>query len=363
MKKRIALMVASLAQGGTERQIVKLAQILKNDYIVKVFYYYAENPFYKEELDKFGVENECISWSSKYSRIKNLKNAFKQFEADVVIAYMNEASMTACIIKMLGAKWNLICSERSTTQKLTSRERLKFFLYRWTTYISPNSKTQTEFIKKNYRHLSPKLYTIYNYIDTDCFTPINANHVYPDKGEHIDIIGVGRVVPVKNIINLVDALKIVKDKRYDVGLKWYGSKKTHYYDILSEHIRVTGMLDNVKFMDPTTQIQKEYAKADVFCLSSIYEGFPNVLCEAMACGLPILASRVCDNPYIANDGENGFLFCPTDPNDIADAILRFINLTSDEKKQMAQRSTTIINEKFPGKKIKEDYIKLIESNK
>lgn len=65
-----------------------------------------------------------------------------------------------------------------------------------------------------------------------------------------------------------------------------------------------------------------------------YEGFPNVVCEAMCCGLPILCSNVCDNPRIVEYGENGFLFEPSDSQEMAKEIMRFANLSDKEKEMM-----------------------------
>lgn len=61
-----------------------------------------------------------------------------------------------------------------------------------------------------------------------------------------------------------------------------------------------------KSMSPNQSIEVEYRKADVFCLPSLYEGYPNVVAEAMSCGLPILCSNVCENPYIVEEGAMAF---------------------------------------------------------
>ena len=73
----------------------------------------------------------------------------------------------------------------------------------------------------------------------------------------------------------------------------------------------------------------------MFCLPSIYEGFPNVLCEAMSCGLPVVCSNVCDNPLIAEDGVNGILFNPNDTEEMAHSIERMILLPQSEKERMS----------------------------
>ena len=99
----------------------------------------------------------------------------------------------------------------------------------------------------------------------------------------------------------------------------------------------------------------------MFCLPSLFEGFPNVVCEAMSCGLPILCSNICDNPLIVEDGGNGILFSPYCAENIADAIIKYINLSEDKKVQMGVRSRELALEKFSSEVFIQKYIDLIES--
>ena len=100
----------------------------------------------------------------------------------------------------------------------------------------------------------------------------------------------------------------------------------------------------VLFYPACENIEMKYQQSDGFCLPSFYEGFPNVLCEAMACGLPVVASNVCDNPYIVSEGENGYLFDPKDPDSIADALQRLVALSNCERKEIGIRNRNRIVE-------------------
>ena len=81
-----------------------------------------------------------------------------------------------------------------------------------------------------------------------------------------------------------------------------------------------------------------YRRSDIFCLPSLYEGFPNVLCEAMACGLPVACSDICDNPDIVEEGVNGYLFDPLNVQDMADAILKMAQLSQSQRKALAKNN-------------------------
>ena len=72
---------------------------------------------------------------------------------------------------------------------------------------------------------------------------------------------------------------------------------------------------------PNEKVPQYMAAADVFVSSSLYEGFPNVVLEAMVAGLPVIASKVGGLPEIIKDGENGFLVEPKNPELITEKVL------------------------------------------
>ena len=74
---------------------------------------------------------------------------------------------------------------------------------------------------------------------------------------------------------------------------------------------------------------------DALVLPSMWEGVPNVVCEALASGLPVLASDVSDIPLLLQDGVNGFLFAPHKVEGIAGAIIRFGALPASGRGAMA----------------------------
>lgn len=118
-----------------------------------------------------------------------------------------------------------------------------------------------------------------------------------------------------------------------------------------------------KSMSLNQSIEVEYRKADVFCLPSLYEGYPNVVAEAMSCGLPILCSNVCENPYIVEEGVNGFLFNPESPENIATAIHKMIGLTKTERQEMGIRNRILCLERNTEDAFLKSYVKLIDNLK
>lgn len=354
--KRILCFIDSLASGGAQRQLVGLAALLqKNGYKVKVITYY-DLPFYLPFLKENQVDYELVYCKrGLFSRLKNIHKSIKSFSPNIVISYLDTPNIIACILKICRPKWKLIVSERNTTQTLSKRDKVKFFLYKYADCIVPNSYSQGDFISINYPHLKEKCTVITNFVDTKAFCPVEKK----EDGGVTRIIGIGRVIHQKNIPVLIKALKIVREKGYDVRVDWYGNQFDSYDECMSLISRYN-LHHYFEFHKPFNPIWDKYLESDIFVLPSLYEGFPNVLCEAMSCGLISITSDVCDNGHIIMDGVNGFLFPSNDANRLAECILKVIGLSKWQQKAISEacrsRATKLFSEEVFIKK----YISLIE---
>ena len=260
--------------------------------------------------------------------------------------------MYCCLIKAFGGKFSLAVSERNSTYKSGFREKLKFFLYKKADFIVSNSYTQSEYIRNSYPSLSRKIKTIVNYTDIEKFSPVIRNEA--PKTRRISLLGIGRISKQKNIIRLVEAINIVISKGYDIELKWYGVvMDNEVNDELFSLINSLHLDNKVSVNPPAIEVVSLYHDSDVFCLPSLYEGFPNVICEAMSCGLPVICSDVCDNAFIVEDGVNGILFNPEDPQNIAVAIIRYIECMHPNRDEVGVRN----REKIIGLCTKDAFVK------
>ena len=355
--KKIICLIESLGSGGAERQMSGLAVLLKKQgYDVEVWTYYP-NDFYLPTLQCADVTYRYIAEAqSKKSRVKVLRRELRKANPDTVIAYLDTACMVACIIKALGARFRLIVSERNTTQKLSKRERVKFFLYRFADWIVPNSHTQAEFIKANFPRLANKVKCITNFVDTDKFVP--AKDYTPNTP--LRILTVARIMPQKNVVGYINAIKRVVDRGYKLYVDWFGNSTDESYFALCKQTIADNKLDDVVVLHPATRnILEEYQKSDIFCLPSYFEGFPNVVCEAMSCGLPILASDVCDNESIVKDGCNGWLFNPNSEEEIAQNIIKSLKSSFQSIIDMRQSSRERAEKVFSDVAFIESYISIV----
>lgn len=355
--KKILCLIDSLHAGGAQRQLVGLAKLLKEEGCnVVVACYYVDNCFYEDwliensiNLIKLNVRNKRIL------KILEIKKIINRGEYDKVIAYLDGPAIIACILKLFCCKFRLIVSERNTTQKLTIKDRFKFHLYRIADVIVPNSITQTNFMKIKFPFLKKKIYTITNFVDTDYFSPNSNNGV----NELLKILVVGRINKQKNVLTFIKAMSIMKKRNIKFEVNWFGYYDNEGYFFKCKELIEENSLDELKFHNPKKNIIKEYQENDVFCLPSIFEGYPNVVCEAMSCGLPVICSNVCDNPYIVDENKTGFLFNPNDVDSIVGALVKFNSLTSSERERMKQECRNVAISKFSKETFVKKYMSLL----
>ena len=357
--ERILCLIDSLGTGGAERQIMGLAQLLKiKGYKVDLVTYIPHN-FHDVLSEKYGLTSTSLCPNpTRWSKIKAVKQYIKTNQYDVVISYKDGANVIACILKMLGMKFRLIVSERNTTQTITRYQKVKFFTYRFAEYVVPNSYSQKRFIASNFSYLLKKTRTITNYTDIDLFHPVERK-----ENDVLQILTVARFGKQKNVRKYIEVVRKLKEDGIIIKFLWYGNVQINeddYHDECIDLVKSYGIDDTISFMPGTNDIYEVYHQSDIFCLPSIYEGYPNVVCEAMCSGMPILCGDVCDNSTIIEDGVNGYLFDPNNIDDMVDKIKRITLLSTEERRMMGFQSRRIAESKFSKDIFISKYIELIE---
>lgn len=352
-------LIDSLGPGGAQRQLVGLATLLKErGYDVTVATYH-DNRFYVDQLLTAGVPYVYLKKAERsLTRIWHIARYIRKVNPDVVISYLETPSVCASVAKLFNHKFNLIVSERNTTQHTGRNEKIRFNLFRFADYVVPNAFAQEDYIKSTFPKLENKVVTIPNFVDLDHFVPADRR----SRREIPEILIAATIWASKNTLGFIDAVARLKEKGCKFHISWYGKDKTHldYFDQCTEKIKRLGVGDSIELKEKTTKIKDAYQDADYFCLPSFYEGTPNVICEAMASGLPIACSDVCDNSKYVVEGVNGVLFYPKDAEGTSDAIERLLSLSDSDYKNYCRKSRIMAEEKLSKEKFAESYIKLIE---
>lgn len=363
MKQKIFLFTDSLGPGGAQRQFVGLARLLKlKGYQVMAATYY-DQPFYKPLLDEADIPFECFHINSKLS-LPRLIRCIKQFKADVLISFQTDPNSLACIAsKMCGVK--LIVSERNTHQSISFKDKIIFNLYRLADYVIPNSHSEEKFIFNSFSFLRNKTQAITNFVDLNKFYPANNK----SRHERLLIMTAASIKDSKNTKRYIEACIKAFEMGCDANVVWYGvndkatelPEYTQYTEECMRMVETSGYGNRIKLLNKRKDIENAYREADIFSLPSHFEGTPNVICEAMASGLPVMASNVCDNPNFVIPHKNGWLFDQLDISDIAKTLVEVSNTKNEILSCYGKESRRIVEEKCSEEVFVNKYIKLIEN--
>lgn len=357
--KRVLCLIDSLGPGGAQRQIAGLAVFLKQkDYDVIMATYY-DNRFYVDQILSVGVPYVFLKQAAtKLIRFRHIACYIRKIKPDVVISYLETPSICACVAKLFNQSFRLIVSERNTTQQTSLRERVRFNLFRLADYVVPNAYAQAKYIKEQFPILSDKVVTIPNFVNLDYFVPAFERN----RNKVPSIIVVATIWASKNTLGFIDAVAELKKRGYRFKINWYGKVETSidYFNQCQQKITDLDVANLIELKEKTTNIRECYQNADFFCLPSFFEGTPNVICEAMACGLPIACSDVCDNCLYVVEGENGFLFNPYDVNSITNALQNMLSLDDVVYENYCRKSRTRAEKMLSKNMFVESYLKLIE---
>jgi glycosyltransferase involved in cell wall biosynthesis len=210
--------------------------------------------------------------------------------------------------------------------------------------------------------LRPKLFTIYNTVDLDRFRPPLLPVASTSSSAPLRMVVVASYYRYKNMMGLARALHLLQQSGGGgVVVDWYGATPADQQPMreTAAFVSCHGLTPILRFHASIQEVESEYRRADAVGLFSEYEGLPNVVCEGMACGKPIVMSDVCDARYLVVDGKNGFLCDPSSPQDMAEKIRRLVALNESERLRLGLESRRMAERLFAEELVLERYERIL----
>ena len=347
---KIICLIDSLCSGGAERQLTELAIGLhKRNHNTTVLYYHKPS-FYLDVLKREGVDAVQLNPSGMWEKFRQIRSWINAFNPDIVQAYLTGPSALAVLTNLPFRHWKVVVSERFLPiEGYSSDVRLNITrkLYYFADWVVTNSHNNLTSIIKSSRNIERKSSVIWNCVDLQKFHPA-AN---PKIDDIFQFICVASLYKRKNGLRVIDAVKLLLGKcKIPFHLKWVGNIDLSVPEIKDTFMRMQKLINDhhleniITLAGESNDVTSELQSSDAFLLASLSEGLPNAVCEAMACGLPVVASAVSDVPLLVKEGRNGFLCAPNKSESIANAMLKMLEISSEVRIGFGKTSRKIAEE-------------------
>ncbi len=371
-KIKIALIIDNLEVGGAQKQFIELVKnIDRNKFQVIVVALSVHRVDLSNELTDSGIDVRLIDQWGKICvpAFVKLFKLLRSERPDIVHTYLFTASLYGRIVAKLIGIPIVILSERSTDNwKKSSYVWLDRLLAKVTDRVLVNANTIKESLIKREKIPAEKIQIIYNGVNLIKIDAIKNDRSQVRENLRIlngnPVIGIiGRLSKEKDHLTFLNAAKRIISAIPRVNFLIAGDG--HLRKELEDISLSLGLKDRVIFAGNTHNVSEVLQATDILVSASLYEGCSNAILEAMAAGLPIVATKVGGNPEVVNDGVTGILVSPQDPSALAGAVVSLLN-NPELMKSMGEKGRERVEANFllskMVKRTEEVYETLISQN-
>jgi len=359
---KIAFLIYSLDQGGAERVTSILVNRLASRGVAVTLFLMkplTEHSYtLAPEVTVVVVSEHMAAFTTGSGILYNLPRIFyirrlvKRSGSSVLYTMMTPSNILGALA-MIGTRVQVVGSERNDPEKnpMTFPWRLlRRLSYRFSSAIIAQTSTSAEWLEQF--TFAKNVVVIPNPVE---FPLARANPVVdvPVVRKNM-VLGVGRLCDQKQFTHLINAFEQLHREHEDWWLAIIGEGSDR--DLLQTHIARLELCDRVRLIGRVGNMADWYEKAGVFVLTSKYEGYPNVLVEAMAMGVPVISYDCPSGPAdLINDSMNGML---VPANDIDSLVVKMqVLMEQPDVVERVKRHSIKIRESLDADLILDEWLK------
>jgi len=368
---RLLFIIDHLSSGGAQRQLVTLAvRLVEQGHQVQLLYYH-DSEFQLERAVSGGVECKKIASRGRLQRLFLIRDEIRFRKPDVILAYLTGASVQAVIARFLSrVKCPVIVSERNQIAGTKSRLRLDVasLVYFFADAVVLNAHHVRLEFEKRYPWLRRSLKTIWNGVDLDFFSP--SCEISPVGEEHLTLLGIGASYPLKGQMELARALLLLLTK-HGVSAKviWLcrrplssSDEEASFKNEVTEFLKQNEIDKCWEWMDERADVRPVLAGCAALVHPSSRDGLPNVICEALACGVAVVAPAALENPQLVEHEVNGFLYEAGSIEDFAKKLVSLSQRSDEEMRKMKESARAFAVENLSISRVAEEYSLLFDDS-
>ncbi len=369
-KKKISFIITALGIGGAEMMLLRLLQALNKDkYEISLISLKSGGALEKEFLDLgipiFSAEmNSLVGTIRGISKVRRLLDKIKP---DIAFCWMYHANLVGGLAAKRSGIKNIYWNIRNSGLKEMWKYPLTSAVIKIGAFYSDcipdliivnSHQAMQNHIRMGYS--GSKMHVVYNGIDTKLFQPDADTRYMVRKELKIKpstlLIGMAaRFHPQKDHRNFIEAASLINNKMPNIQFVLCGTNIDNSNEKLAAWVLEFGLEEKVLLLGERRDMPRVMGAMDLMVLSSAYgESFPNVIAEAMSCGVPCVATGVGGSAFII--GNTGLIIPPGNSEALADAALKL--LTNDATRMMMGKKARIrIQREFSIGTISKEYEK------
>jgi glycosyltransferase involved in cell wall biosynthesis len=353
-ENKVMLLMPEFGLAGAEIMVENLAVALAKDGInICVVSLYDYKSAITERLENQNIKVIYLGKSKglDFKVFYKLYKLFKYQKPNIihthryVLPYVMPVALLSKIPVKIHTIHNMAKNEVGKLQR-----KINYFFYKYSLVIPVSiSPIVKESVIKEYNLSDEQVPMVYNGIDLEkCI----QKQEYINNGI-ITVLHIGRFTEQKNHIGLIESFKLVHDAVPNTVLKLIGTGDLEPY--IRQKVMELKLEDCVEFLGLKHDVYPYLNESDIFVLPSLWEGMPITLIEAMATGLPIVATSIGGVPDMIDNNVTGLLV-NTNKEDISAAILKLVE--DDKLRQELGKAAMIASERFSVNEMKNQYITL-----
>jgi glycosyltransferase involved in cell wall biosynthesis len=358
------LVISNLTYGGAQRQVVEIANELPpRGFNVHVCSLSDCVPLASQLHARHQLHVIPKRWKFDISTVPRLAAFLRRVRADVVHGFLFDAEIAVRLAGFLARTPLVIDSERNSNYHLKHRH---LFAYAMTSRLRhlcvANSQAGAYFNSRVTRTAIDRYRVVYNGVDVERFRPGARAPTRQSLGLRSDEYVVGMFAsfkPQKNHEMALRAFAQLASRLSTARLLLVGDELTGGWDGTSDYkqaivrlIDELGLHERCLMLGNRIDVETLYPACDVVVLPSLFEGTPNVGLEAMACGVPVVATDVADNAHVIPNGQAGRIIGLGDVDGLA-ATLAAMAANPEETERMGSFARQWVSRQFSQAKMAE----------
>jgi glycosyltransferase involved in cell wall biosynthesis len=340
VRRHVCFVLPSLAGGGAERAAVHILNALDGSAWDRSMYLFRREGPYLDEVDR-GIRVVAGDETSRLGRIRGLRRFVRDARPDIVMVFLSYFSVLAAV-RSASSRARVVFNQQTPVSAfLTDADydwrrpiRRRVFsavarlAYGRADAVVATSRGVADDLAQRFAVGRSRLHVVHNPVDLTRIESAVQEAIDPDHAAvwtRPAVVAAGRLADAKNYPLMLEAFALV---RAQMPARLFILGRGELEPALRARAQQLGLADDVVFCGFQRNPWKYIARGDVFVLTSHYEGFGNVLVEAMACRVPVVATASPGTRDIVHSGTDGVIVERHEPESVATALVGLLRDTS-----------------------------------